>query len=207
MITDNFDQISRLLKFDTKDDFYFMQIIQRKKDGCDTRDSGNNGYRTIKSYYIRSVDDLMRRKDKIVELCKSNNARAYINLNRRNARQVALAAAKAYIDLVNEDRCDQGFKIYDHVCGVTRNSKAPRYWIVDVDTKDPVELHEAIVSVDSCRSGNPRCLFGGYDNVRAVIPTPNGNHLIATGFDARELNGKFDIKKDNPTILYYAGLD
>ena len=52
MITDNFDKIGEILKFDGPNDFYFLQIIQRKKDGCDVSDSGNSGYRTIKSYYI-----------------------------------------------------------------------------------------------------------------------------------------------------------
>ena len=32
-VVDNFDQIKSLLTFEDKDDFYFCQIIQRKKDG------------------------------------------------------------------------------------------------------------------------------------------------------------------------------
>lgn len=48
MIVDNFDQI---LEFNDPNEFYFLQIIQRKKDGCVT-DTGNNGYRTVKTYYI-----------------------------------------------------------------------------------------------------------------------------------------------------------
>ena len=206
MITDNFDKIAEILKFDKPDDFYFLQIIQRKKDGCNVSDSSNNGYRTIKSYYISSVDDLMRRKEKIVELCQSNNARAYINLNRRNAKDVALVAAKTYIDLVRENRCHQGFRVWDHCCGITRSNKAQKYWIVDVDTKNTKELHEAVKLIDSCQSSNQHGLFGEYDNVRYIIPTPNGIHLITTPFDPRELNGKYEIKKDNPTVLYYDDL-
>lgn len=206
MITDNFDRIADILKFENENHFYFLQIIQRKKDGCNCDDSANNGYRTIKSYYIRSVEDLMRRKEKIVELCSANNARAYINLNRRDARKVSLAAAKTYIDLVAEDRCHQGFRVWDHACGITRDSTSQKYWIVDVDTKNNKEIHDAVELIDNCRSSNSPGLFGGYDNVKFMLPTPNGTHLITTPFDPRDLQGKYEIKKDNPTVLYYAGM-
>lgn len=76
---DNFDRICKILEFNKKDEFYFLQIIQRKKDGNVT-DTGNNGYRTIKTYYIYSVEQLRKKKDKIKELCLKNNARAYINV-------------------------------------------------------------------------------------------------------------------------------
>ena len=145
----------------------------------------------------------MRRKEKIISLCRDNNARAYINLNRRDAKRVALAAAKTYIDLVSEDRCHQGFRIWDHCCGVTRDNTSQKYWIVDVDTKDENELHKVLNLIDGCRSSNSPGLFGGYDNVKFIIPTPNGVHFITTPFDPRSLDGKYEIKKDNPTVLYY----
>ena len=53
MVIDNFDQILDILEFNNSDEFYFLQIIQRKKDGCVT-DTGNDGYRTVKTYYIFS---------------------------------------------------------------------------------------------------------------------------------------------------------
>ena len=48
MNVNNFDLIRNLLKFEDKDDFYFLQIIQRKKDGNIVPEA-NNGYRTIKT--------------------------------------------------------------------------------------------------------------------------------------------------------------
>ena len=33
MTIDNFDLIEENLKFESNDDFYFLQVIQRKKDG------------------------------------------------------------------------------------------------------------------------------------------------------------------------------
>lgn len=52
-VVDNFDWALNFMEFNNQDEFYFVQIIQRKKDGNITQ-IGNNGYRTIKTYYIYS---------------------------------------------------------------------------------------------------------------------------------------------------------
>lgn len=217
---DNFYVISEYLEFEDKDDFYFLQIIQRKKDGCDVNDSGTNGYRRIKTYYIRSVDDLMKRKNKIIELCENNNARAYIHLNVRSAKEVALTAAKAYIDLVKEDRCDQGYRVYDHACGISPKTGKKKKWIIDADELTVDQLDALITEINKCRSGFPSQEDGMYDNVLGLIGTVNGYHIISNGFDVSMLRTNLErlvfanysqeqikeicnIKKDSPTLLYF----
>ena len=223
MIIDNFWLIKTLLDFKDKDDFYFLQIIQRKKDGNDVP-SANNGYRTIKTYYIRSLEDFERRKDAVIQLCEQNNARAYINLNVRNAREVALAAAKAYIDLVREDRCSQGHRVYDHVCGVTPKMGVKKKWIVDVDGLTDDQVDVICEKICNCRSafpvGHPIAPPCYFDNIIAQIPTAHGVHIITRGFDIKrfreileqttdislnqgQIKEITDIKKDNPTLLYF----
>lgn len=216
MVVDNFELIKTLLKFEDKDDFYFCQIIQRKKDGNDVP-SANNGYRTIKTYYIRSFEDYDRRVPAIIQLCEQNNARAYINLNVRNAKEVALQCSKAYIDLVLEDRCNQGHRIYDHCCGITPKKGEKKRWVVDVDTKDATVIATIVGIVNKCRSAN-RVTDEYYNNAIASIPTANGYHLITIGFDKQmfkqylenetDFDETFikevvDAKKDNPTLLYF----
>ncbi len=216
MIVNNFELIKTLLKFEDKDDFYFCQIIQRKKDGNDVP-SANNGYRTIRSYYIRSFEDYERRIPAIIQLCEQNNARAYINLNVRNAKEVALQCSKAYIDLVLEDRCNQGHRIYDHCCGITSKKGEKKRWIVDVDTKDATVIASIVGIINKCRSAN-RVTDEYYNNVIASIPTANGYHLITIGFDKHQfkqylenetdfdetfIKEVVDTKKDNPTLLYF----
>lgn len=227
-MVDNFEQIRKLLKFEDKDDFYFLQIIQRKKDGCDVP-SANNGYRTIKTYYIRSLEDFDRRKDAIVQLCDQNKARAYINLNVRSAREVALTAAKAYIDLVREDRCEQGHRVYDHVCGTTPKAKNKKRWIVDVDDLSNQQVDKIIDVINHCRSKKKvvdmrfleKLTEDLYDNFISKIPTVHGVHLITCGFDLNQFKDKMNecrqelglntlqvteicnVKKDNPTLIYF----
>ena len=221
MVVDNFDIIRRLLKFDDKDDFYFLQIIQRKKDGNQVP-SANNGYRTIKTYYIRSIEDFDRRKAAIIQLCEQNNARAYINLNVRNAKEVALTAAKAYIDLVREDRCEQGHRVYDHACGVTPKMGVKKKWIVDIDNLTKGQVDTICEKICKCRSAYPmeNPDPATFDNIIAEIPTAHGVHIITHGFDVgrfreileqttsitltkEQIKEIVTVKKDNPTLLYF----
>ena len=107
---DNFDLLVNNLNFNTKDEFYFLQVIQRKKDGNITQ-IGNNGYRTIKTYYIYSKEQLALKADKIRELCLRNNARAYIHPNKRNAKEIALECIAWYAELVkNPDLLNKLYK-------------------------------------------------------------------------------------------------
>lgn len=222
MKVDNFDKIKQLLHFEDKDDFYFLQIIQRKKDGCNVNDSGNNGYRKVKTYYISSIEELERRREKIIELCENNNARAYIHLNVRSAREVALNAAKTYIDLVREDRCNQGYRVYDHACGVSPKMGVKKKWIIDVDDLTNEQVEEICNRICRCRSAY-KSEYGDnfYENIIARVQTAHGEHIITHGFDAGQFKTTLfhereaiglnesqvieicDIKKDGPTLLYF----
>lgn len=203
-IVDNFDLIENILEFDNPDEFYFLQIIQRKKDGNITQ-IGNNGYRTVKTYYIFSKEQFLTKKDKIKELCLRNNARAYIHLNRRNAQEVALDAIQQYAKLVSEGNSYQGYRVYDSACGGSRARGYKPLWIVDVDSKDPEYLKTVIELINKCRSVED-------NKVKYQIPTLHGYHLITIGFDTRQFSqelalrnmDQIDIHKDNPTLLYYA---
>lgn len=203
-IVDNFDLVERLLDFESSDEFYFLQIIQRKKDGNVTQ-VANNGYRTVKTYYIYSKEQLRSKENKIKELCLRNNARAYITLNRRNANEVALASIQEYAKLVVEGNAFQGYRVYDSACGKTKASDHKAKWIVDVDTKDQEELKTIMTIINSCRGQKEY-------KIDAIIPTVHGFHLLTCGFDTQQFAQELairnmnaiDIQKDNPTLLYYA---
>lgn len=203
-IVDNFDKLLPLLKFENKDEFYFLQIIQRKKDGNITQ-VGNNGYRTIKTYYIYSEEQLKNKAPKIKELCIKNNARAYLNINRRNAEEVALSAIQQYAKLISEGNSYQGYRVYDSACGSTKARGYKPIWIIDVDSKDSELVLDIIDIIKSCRGSEE-------DRIKQVIPTLNGFHILSLGFDTNQFNEelqkskipKIDIQKDNPTLLFYA---
>lgn len=201
-VIDNFEAIRACLKFNNKNEFYFVQIIQRKKDG-NTGLRVRNGFRLIRSYYIYSLEDFDSLKDRIITLCKNNNARAYINPNVRNAQEVAMECIKKYADLVANNNAFMGNSIWDSCCGSTRARGYKALWIVDVDNPDEAVLERVMSIIQSCKHADA---FSA-----SVIKTVNGFHIICNGFDSREFrqalldNGidKVDIHKNNPTLLYY----
>lgn len=202
MIVDNFDAIKKQLKFNNRNEFYFLQIIQRRKDGNEGLHV-RNGYRLIRSYYIYSEKELSGLEERIKTLCHNNNARAYINPNVRNAQEVALDCIKKYADLVLNNNAFMGNTIWDSCCGSTRAKGYRALWVVDVDTKDEEHLKKVLDLIKSCKHAEDFRLY--------VVNTVNGFHIICNGFDTREFNktliengvDKVDIHKNNPTLLYY----
>ena len=201
MEINNFDLILDQLPFNNRDEFYFVQVIQRRKDGNEGLHV-RSGYRLIKSYYIYSKQELIDLKDRIIELCRNNNARAYINPNVRNAKEVALECIKKYADLVLNDNSFMGNNIWDSSCGCTRARGYKALWIIDVDNLEHLETIKTIIN--SCQ-GAPG------ERIKYVVPTVHGCHLITYGFNREEFNnrlretevGYVDVHKDNPTLLYY----
>jgi hypothetical protein len=124
---DNLSLIKPLLKWDGPEQFYFIQIIVRKKDIAGMQ--SNN--RVIKDYYVYSEEYLDKVYPEIQKLCKLFDARAYIRLSRRDAAEIA----KDLIVLVGEAFRNNSFqhlrKIYSTAVG--QNLGLDKLWIIDLD--------------------------------------------------------------------------
>ncbi len=195
---DNFKKVRELLKFRSPDDFYFVQVLQRKKDFKDNSEykvSGcNNNSRLIKMYAVSSLEYFDKVESEIKELCKLFNARAGINLNRRSYEKIALQHLKKVTDQILNKDYEHGLKAYSSVCG-TYSNENDKKWIIDVDSKD----QEMKSIIDSINSSDP---VG--NKFIARLETRSGYHLIVSPFNVSQWNfkGKIDIHKDNPTNLF-----
>ena len=90
IVVDNFDKIEQLLDISSPDDFFFVQIIKRKKDNP-TSDTRIGNYHAgdwyLDSFRISSSDELKALKPKIIQICNANNARAYMTINKRSHKE------------------------------------------------------------------------------------------------------------------------
>lgn len=199
----NFEQIKSLLKFED-DYFYFIQIIQRKKE---IPELGSNN-RIIRSYMISSLEKLEKNEAEIIQMCQMFNARAYIHLNRRKWSKIALECLRHNAELIANGQHD-GIKssletiIGRHNC----EPKGEKTWIVDIDEKLPAY----IVQVESFINYLEPMVFTNLNTgemelkVKSIISTKNGYHLITSPFNSQKFKEKYpevDIHKDNPTVLY-----
>lgn len=196
---DNFEQIKSLLKFeDNLDDFYFLQIIKRRKENQDM----NSNSSVVKTYYVTSVDYLEKKKDEIIMFCEKSNARACISLNKRSFKKIAFHTLKK----VTEQICNNDFhsvrNAYDKACGAY-SSETDKNWIIDLDGDCAKNIDRYIYIIEQCKPYGDKFFY--------KIETPNGLHLISKPFNVSEFQDMLkmekleapDIHKNNPTILYY----
>ena len=190
MNIDNFDLIQNILEFRNEDDFYFLQIIKRKKEHPEL---GSNNY-VLRTYCIRSVEHLENKKDEIIDLCTTHNARAYINPNRRSFENIALHTLKKVTDIILNKDYKSARKAYESVCGKYHNEPNKK-WIIDMDGCSIMDDVVFLV-IEDIQINN--------GNLIASIPTKNGIHLITSPFrlDKFKYNKMYDVHKNNPTILF-----
>lgn len=115
---DNFEQVANLLSFNSEDDFYFLQILQRKKDNPEEYLGSNNSSRLIKAYYIKSKEELFKRKSEIIKLCEVFNARAGINLNKRSYYKTSFNTLKKVAELMHNKAFTKIHRAWNTACGV-----------------------------------------------------------------------------------------
>ena len=194
-MVDNFELIRTLLKFESKDDFYFIQILQRSKDNPEI--GANN--RLVKSYYIRSLEYFDSKKNEIKQVCELYKARAYIHLTKRSYKDVALEMLQNLVQRIRCDQMEEVYRCFTTACGISYQ-KEDKSWIVDID--DNVD-HRTINTIlrfieTECEPIGPKFI--------ALVPTVNGHHLITTPFNLQKFSEQYpeiNVHKNNPTLLYY----
>ncbi len=192
-MTDNINKVLPFLHFDTPDDFYYLQILQRKKENPQL---GSNS-RVIKSYYIKSQKYLLDRYDEIKDLCQVFNARAMMRLNKRSFEKVGFKALENTAHVMMNKEYDFLMKSYDRACGLGHNDPIKK-WILDIDyfpdEKTLTGIKDDIYRIEPT---GPKLM--------ETIPSKNGLHLITTAFNTevfRTIYPEIEIQKDNPTNLY-----
>lgn len=197
----NLTIINPLLTFDSEDEFYFLQVIQRKKDRKDSDlvkcVGSNNHSRLIKAYYIYSVEQLERYMPEIIALCDMFKARAGINLNKRNRKNVALEV----LEMTARDiRCGNYScisKVYNSACGSSKGTD--KLWLVDIDIDNIKFVEQIAYDINKIEPTNK-----GKKDI-AIIPSKSGYHLITKPFNRQEFSKMYsgiEVHTNNPVNLY-----
>lgn len=194
---DNLNLVLPFLVFESADDFYYLQILQRKKENPQL---GRNS-RVIKNYYIKSQEDLIKKYDEIKDLCRLFNARASLRLNKRSFEKVAFKAMINMAENMGQRDYLHVSHCYDRAIGDGHNDKNKK-WIIDIDA--PVG---GVISAEYLEK------MKGYINnqrpegnkILSIIPSKTGIHLITSPFDLKTFYDEYpdiDVHRDNPTNLY-----
>jgi len=199
---DNKELIKPLLIFPKKEDsFYFVQILQRKKDHKgECLGGSNNNSRLIKAYYINSIEKLEKQWEEMTKLAQLFEARVSINLNPRSFEKAGFQLlSKVAHQMENKDFYNIR-KAYDSVLG-NYHSEMDKRWLIDIDKEDLDKTEEIVNFVESLQSmitNKPYKIF-------ARIPSKSGMHIITNPFNLDNFKRNYhsiEIHKNNPTSLW-----
>ena len=186
-MVNNIERLRDTLKFNKFGEFYYISIMQRNKDGVKVASSHDNA-RRIRTFYIFSIEEFDKITPFIMEICDKMNARAYIEMNRKNIFQCQLECIKRLVECI-EHQTTKSRTIMDSV--VASAPSSDKLWMIDVDNNDPIDN---ILKEIKNRKGH----------YYAINPTVNGVHIITNRFDQREWPFKnTEIKRNAFTLLYY----
>lgn len=204
-MVNNFDIVRQWMKFDSDDEFFFIQVLVRGKDGHSA--NGNNANRTIKYYTVRSLDEFNAIEPEIKTLCKEFGARAYIHYTKRSFKMIGKEMLRVITDRLLSENW-QGMKsAFQHCCSKCVSKKYKTY-LVDIDyDSDEYQIHGDDL-VDLCKDYiNEECdNCSDMDKIIITVPTNNGMHLICKPFNTKQFCDEFyvDVKQNAPTLLYKA---
>ena len=206
MIVDNFNVFKKIINTLNEDEFYFVQILIRGKDGhTEPGINGNNKNRLIKFYTIKSAEHLEKVENEIKSICNAVNARAYIHPTKRSFKAVSKECLKATVEMFLSEN-NMGLKgAYSTACGKSYITSDKKF-VIDLDDENASqekvkEIVDYITNECEPLSHNKLCYR---------VDTAHGMHLITTPFNTAKFYQKFpdiDVHKNNPTLLYFNCLE
>lgn len=203
-LVNNFNLFKEIMEFNNEDEFYFVQILIRGKDGHTEQGvNGNNKNRLIKYYTIRSADELSKKEEEIKSICHALNARAYIHPTKRSFSEVADATLRVTTDMYLSGKNVVGLKgAYSTACGKSFISNDKKF-VVDIDKEDE-NLIDIVNFIEIWCDPKAEAKF------LYKVPTAHGVHIITKPFNTKLFSERYpdiDVHKNNPTLLYFECLD
>ena len=163
--------------------------MQRNKDGVKVASSHDN-CRRIRTFYIFSLEEFDKYIPFMKEICTKLNARAYIEMNRKNIFQCQLECISRLTQCL-EHKTTKSRSIMDSVVGGAPSRD--KLWIIDIDNCNS-ESNRVTDIINKMR--------GRGGNFYAKIPTVSGCHILTSRFNSRNWTDP-EIKHNAFTLLYY----
>ena len=210
---DNFDGVSKLLNFKKfKDTIYFVQIVKRDKDNPGQK-SRYNACKYLKEYYFEGLDEFLNAESEIKDLCKRENARAYIYMNARSKSiidkwtQINLSRMKKHRGM--DDKFGGNAKAL--AAGRSFDDPSRPLCFVDVDSDDPKDIDMALAII-KYHGIQPLYTYRSLNNgIHIILPNVEDAKKLKfdiingdlSGMSKRvQMNAKVGLEIDKPTLLY-----
>ena len=178
-------------------DRYIVHIIKRAKDATGKKYGVNESNRLIKTYEISSLEYFDKKKDHIIDLCKSNGARAYILPQVRSTYDCLKEMIKLGIDNLENPTIKFQHILRSALCSMHKSRD--KKWILDLDDDCMTEYDNVATSkkgsvikktwtVDEVLKLVQDCLVECCKKPEDayVVRTKSGHHVITRPFDLQK---------------------
>ena len=175
-----------------------VELIGRKKDNPALMKSQQH----FGSYFIRKPEDLDKYEAEIKWKCGAFNCRAYINLNPKPLKKIAVNMMHALLEDMETNDFNNIFTTLVSSTAKAGTVKDKKLFVIDVDDVSSMceayeEVKEAVVKCGQ---------LTGPD----MLPTVNGMHVLSAPFDCQMFNVLVktfkhctaEVKHNAPTLLY-----
>lgn len=198
-MVDNFERLNSLLTFESEDDFYMLQIMKRRKDNPEM----DKNSIVIKTVYLHRKDQLLDLKEDLIFLANGNNARIYLNPNRKSFKNCIRASIKEIADRIAKDDYYKPYKIFNSVAGSAGSKKA--VWVIDLDWDEIGDCDRLKFVAEMRDFVNSLQPIDVAEKVLLVNETKNGTHILTAPFNKQAFGDKYpkiQVHKNNPTLVY-----
>jgi len=165
-------------------DQYEIHILRRPKDCKDVanRLGSNESQRMIRTYEVKNLDYLDRKREAIKELCRSNNARAYILLQVRDSRDYLLNLAHKALEALEKRNYGVKAEHMTRSAFCEMHTSRDPVWMLDIDEGETFGwTKEGIYAM--LRENLESC--GRDPSLVWEVPTRHGCHIITEPFNTK----------------------
>jgi len=202
MKVDNFSIAREWMDFSGDGEFYFLEVLQRKKDFPESEREAVRDHRVLACWLVDSIEKLDRIEEEVKALCQLKNARAYLNVCKKAKKSAALQLMRECVSMIeNEEYRGLEGKLAS-AAGKCSAVKGFKKFLIDVDTRDLETLKEVRRLVEEAGPGAKVTVF----------PSPSGWHFVTDPFDVQKFNElggskleNVEVKHNASTVLYYLG--
>lgn len=217
-MVDNFDLIRNWMldkQLDWKDgDCYYVQLLRRQSDDPmtngvpDPNYHGNMHSRSIKDYFIPSLEYFDRKRDEIKKICDTFNVRAYIRLNKRNYQQMAFNVAKHIMEQACSGQTfNSPFTMVASAAGNANAAGKDKTWICDLDEEYVPYMQDIKDMICTCEPHASNVKWYEHAPLNTThedalelyqsrefftVPTKHGVHIVCKPFNTADFKQKWD---------------
>lgn len=181
-------QRSTVSNTDSVDMFYIIQILQRKKDNPDLKGDS----KVVKEIIVHNCLELVTKQAEIMDLCAKFNARAYFWPTPRSYKATTITMLESLATAFKHETYHTSRHCFSKAAGQdsSRFKNSDKIWVIDLDYDDPNYFFKITELISS-------------EFFISSLNTPNGLHILAKPHDLRNVSYSDDVKKNNPTLLYF----